>query len=269
MDELEQLQASVENGRLSEDIFPYLRSLMQHRTRLTFILVGTNQLMEDYWSIIFHVGISREILSLNRAETEKLIREPVSPMIHYDDLAVDRIWLATQGHPYFSQLICHRLISDTNLDGRTSKTVTIANVRETIDKIVDEDDSHLQHLWNESPIEQKYVLAALAGTHEVGEESVSRVEIASRLREMSLSEDDLHMALKRLELRRLVNREQVERQIQRRLAQPGAWQPTLVSKDYAYRISFDLLRVWVSRKHPLGSMMSVAGQPSVSGQPAQ
>ncbi len=262
MDELEQLQASVENGRLSEDIFPYLRSLMQHRARLTFILVGTNQLMEDYWSIIFHVGISREILSLNRDETEKLIREPVSPMIQYDDLAVDRIWLATQGHPYFSQLICHRLISDTNLDGRVSKTITIANVRETIDKIVDEDDSHLQHLWNESPNEEKYVLAALAGTHEVGEESVSRVEIASRLREMSLSEEDLHMALKRLELRRLVNRQQVERQIQRRLAQPGAWQPTLVSKDYAYRISFDLLRVWVARKHPLGSMMSVAGQPT-------
>ena len=261
MDELEQLQVSVENGRLNDHIFPYLRSLMQHRSRLTFILAGTNQLVEDYWSIIFHVGISREIISLNRDETEELIREPVSPMIQYDDLAVDRIWLATQGHPYFSQLICHRLISDTNLEGRKSKTITIANVRETINQIIDGDDSHLQHLWNESAHEEQYVLAALAGTHELSEESVARVEIASRLREMPLNEEALHMALKRLELRRLVTRQPVERQIQRRLAQPGAWQPTLVSKDYAYTISFDLLRVWVVRKHPLGSMLSVARQP--------
>ncbi len=256
MDELEQLQVSVENGRLSEDIFPYLRSLMQHRTRLTFILAGTNQLVEDYWSIIFHVGISREIVSLDSDETEKLIREPVSPMIQYDDLAVDRIWLATRGHPYFSQLICHRLISATNLEGSKSKTITIADVRETIDNIVNEDDSHLQHLWNESSNEEQYVLTALAG-HELAEESVPRVEIASRLREAPFDEDALHTALKRLELRRLVTRQPVERQIQRRLAQPGVWQPMLVSKDYAYTIAFDLLRVWVARKHPLGSMLSV------------
>ncbi len=257
MDELEQLQVSVENGRLSEDILPYLRSLMQHRSRITFILAGTNQLVEDYWSIIFHVGISREIDSLSREETEKLIREPVSPMIQYDDLAVDRIWLATKGQPYFSQLICHRLISDTNLEGRKSNTITITNVRETIDKVIDGDDSHLQYLWNESSNEEQFVLAALAGTHEAGEESVPRVEIASRLRDMPLSEEALHAALKRLELRRLVTRQPVERQIQRRLAQPGAWQPTLVSKDYAYAITFDLLRLWVLRKHPIGSMMSV------------
>ncbi|MEJ2750705.1 MAG: hypothetical protein P8183_22780, partial [Anaerolineae bacterium] len=254
---------SVENGRLSEDIFPYLRSLMQHRTRMTFILAGTNQLVEDFWSIIFHVGISREIVSLDHKETEKLIREPVSPMIQYDDLAVDRIWLSTRGHPYFSQLICHRLVSATNLEGRKSKTITIADVRETIDKIVSEDDSHLQHLWNESSREERYVLTALAG-HELAEESVSRTEITARLREMPFGEEALHAALKRLELRRLVTRKAVERQIQRRLAQPGAWQPTLVSKDYAYTIAFDLLRLWVARKHPLGSMLSVVKQPVVS-----
>ncbi|MCP4421902.1 MAG: AAA family ATPase, partial [Chloroflexi bacterium] len=174
VDELEQLQESVERGRLSSDIFPYLRSLMQHRTHITFILVGTNQLVEDYWSIIFHVGISREIDSLSREETETLIREPVAPMIQYDDLAVDRIWLTTRGHPYFSQLICHRLVSATNLEGRRSKLITIGDVRETINLVIEEDDSHLQHLWNESTAVERFVMASLAGTHDIGEESVSR-----------------------------------------------------------------------------------------------
>lgn len=255
IDELEQLQDSVERGRLSQDIFPYLRSLMQHRSRLTFILAGTNQLVEDYWSIIFHVGISREIGPLSREETENLIREPVSPMIQYDDLAVDRIWLATRGHPYFSQLICHRLISATNLEGRHAKMVTIADVRETISHIVAEDDSHLQHLWNESSRAEQLVMTALAGTQDLSEGNVSRTEIAARLRELSVADEALNRAIKRLERRGLIKRTPVEREIQRRLQQPDGWQPTLISKDYAYSLAFDLLRLWVSQKHPLGSMV--------------
>ncbi|MCB8925244.1 MAG: phosphotransferase [Ardenticatenaceae bacterium] len=256
IDELEQLQESVERGRLSSDIFPYLRSLMQHRSRVTFILAGTNQLVEDYWSIIFHVGISREIDFLSREETEKLIREPVAPMIQYDDLAVDRIWLTTRGQPYFSQLICHRLVSSTNMEGRRSKLITIGDVRDTINLVIEEDDSHLQHLWNESTAVERFVMASLAGTHDIGEENVSRAEISARLRETSYSEDAINMALKQLEVRRLLTRVPVERQIQRRLAQPNGWEPTLISKDYAYAISFDLLRRWVARKHPLGSLLS-------------
>jgi 8-oxo-dGTP pyrophosphatase MutT (NUDIX family)/CheY-like chemotaxis protein len=255
IDELEQLQDSVERGKLTKDIFPYLRSLMQHRSKMTFILAGTNQLVEDYWSIIFHVGISREIRPLTREDTENLIREPVSPMIHYDDLAVDRIWLATRGHPYFSQLICHRLISNVNLEGRRSKEITITDVRETMKKIVEEDDSHIQHLWNESSHDEQVVMAALAGNQEMGDMNISRSEIISRLRNVSFSEESLESALKQLERRGLLRRTAVEREIQRRLAQPGGWQPTLISKDYTYSLAFDLLENWVFQKHPLGSIL--------------
>lgn len=255
MDELEQLQQSIAHGRMSPDILPYLRSLMQHRSRLTFILAGTNQLVEDYRSTIFHVGISREIVALKRDETEKLIREPVQPMIQYDDLAVDQLWLATRGHPYFTQLICHRLISAVNLEGGRRKVITLNDVRETIAKTIREDDSHLQHLWNESTREEMFVLAALGGTRTGGEENIARSEIMARLHDAHLTDEALQQALKQLELRRLVKRQPVERQIQTRLPRPGGWQPTLVSKDYAYTISFDLLRRWVAQKHPLGSLL--------------
>lgn len=255
IDELEQMQESIEYGRLNANILPYLRSLMQHRTKVTFILAGTNQLMADYWSSIFHVGISREIGLLDRVATDKLIRDPVSPMIQYDDLAVDRIWLAAKGHPYFSQLICHRLISAINLEGRHSKLITIADVRETINLVVNEDDSHLQHLWHDCPREEQLILSSLAGTAELGEETVSRSEIAARLRDAQLSDEQVLNALNRLELRRMVTRTPVERALPRRLAQSNGWQPTLVSKDHAYTISFDLLRQWVALKHPLGSLI--------------
>ena len=255
LDELEQLQVSVAQELLSKNILPYLRSLMQHRSRVTFVLVGTNQLVEDYWSIIFHVGISREILPLNREEIESLVREPVAPMVQYDELAVDRIWLAAKGHPYFSQLICHRLVSETNLAGSRGKQISIADVRDTISNIIDEDDSHLLHMWNECSHVEQFVLAAVAGTLPQGEETVSRPEIVSRLREAVVNDAAIIDALKSLEQRRLVYKQQVERKLQSRFPRADGWEPNIISKDYAYAISFDLMRGWIVRKRPLGSLL--------------
>jgi hypothetical protein len=228
---------------------------MQHRSKLTFVLVGTNQLVEDYWSIIFHVGISREILPLSREETESLIREPVAPMVQYDDLAIDRIWLAAKGHPYFSQLICHRLISETNLAGSSSKQITITNVRDMIGNIIEEDDSHLLHMWNECSHSEQMVLAAVAGNMEQGEETISRPEIVSRLREATVTDEQIIEALKSLEQRRLLIKQQVERKLQTRFPREDGWEPNIISKDSAYAISFDLMRGWIVSKRPLGSLL--------------
>lgn len=255
LDELEQLQVSIERGRLNQDILPYLRSLMQHRSRMTFILVGTNQLVEQYWSSIFHVGISQEIVSLTREETEHLIRDPVAPMIQYNDLAIDRIWLAARGHPYLSQLICHRLISATNLNSDRDKMISLADVRQIVDQIIEEDDSHLLHLWNECAREEQLVLAALSGGFGGDEEAADRPEISARLRDSDLADESLNHVLKSLEQRRLVVRRAVERELQTRLPRPGGWQPTLISKDYTYTVSFDLLRGWIARKRPLASLL--------------
>lgn len=255
IDELEQLQDSIQKGRLTEDVLTYLRSLMQHRSRMTFILAGTNQLVEDYWSVIFHVGISREIESLTRADCEELIRQPVSPVIQYDDLAIDRIWLATQGHPYFTQLICHRLISSVNLQGKSSFRLTQQDVKTAIDKIVVEDDSHLQHLWNESSRAEQQVMSALAGTQETSGDAFSREHLAGSLRSAEMSYETLNFALDRLIVRGMATRMPIEREIPRQINTADGWQPTLVSKDYTYSLSFGLLRKWILQKHPLGSLL--------------
>jgi hypothetical protein len=255
IDELEQLKENIEREKLSPDVLPYLRSLMQHRRQLAFILTGTNQLVEDYWSTIFHVGISREVRALSREETERLIREPVRPMVHYDELAVDRVWQATRGHPYFTQLICHRLISAVNLEGRMSKVIALEDVQQTIGTVIEEDDSQLQFIWEESSMVERLVLSALAGTPEISDGNIARFEVMARLREAAVGEDEVKMALKRLEARSLVGAQTVERPLQARLLRQDNWQPALLSRDYTYSISFDLLRRWVASKHPLGYLL--------------
>lgn len=246
IDELEQLQESVAQGRLPEEIFPYLRSLMQHRARMTFILTGTSQLMEAYWRTIFHVGINREIQPLTRQETELLIREPVAPMVQYDELAVERIWAATQGHPYFSQLICHRLVSASNLAGGRNRVITIADVRQTVEQVVMEDDSHLQHLWNESSRSERWLLANVANYHAQGQTAVSRNILSSNM-PGDVTGDALNEALLRLTGRGLLRRVAAAPQADLSLFAQSA--------DFAVELSFGLMTQWLCTKHPLGLLI--------------
>jgi hypothetical protein len=231
---------------------------MQHRPRLTFILAGTHHLKEttqDYWSTLFHLGLTHEIGPLNYEATVELVRVPVAPVVEYDDLSVDRIWLASRGHPYFTQLICHSVISTMNLEGRTDRVVRIADIRHIIDQIIAESDDQLDYLWNDRTREEHYVLAALAGTSETSEESASRLAVSERLRGAGLGEDAIRQALEQLVTHCLVTCQPVERQIQTKPAEPSSWEPTIIGRDYTYAISFDLFRQWVAQKHPLGSLL--------------
>jgi hypothetical protein len=256
-DEFEQLQDSMERGKLSPDIFPYLRSLMQNRSCIAFVLAGTHKLEEmskDYWSTLFHIGLSRRISSLSRQESEKLIREPVFPTIEYEERAVEQIYLVTQGHPYFLQLICHDLISMVNIEVGRPEPITAAHVKQIIKKVVGEEDDQLRHLWNETTREERLVLAALSLNPEANAEKVSRAEIAARLNGANLSNDVITQAVERLLMHDLVKMQGVDEQRSLWDSEPETELPT-ISRAFLYSISFDLFRQWVAKKHPLGSLL--------------
>jgi len=65
----------------------------------------------------------------------------------------------------------------------------------------------------------------------------------------------MNQALKQLALRGLVRCTPMERRIERQLAQPGGWQPALLSQDHTYAVAFDLLRRWLAQKQPLASLL--------------
>jgi AAA+ ATPase superfamily predicted ATPase len=63
-DEFEDLAARVEDGKMDKDIFPYLRSLMQHVTQLDFVFAGTHkmqQITHEYWAILFNIALFQDI----------------------------------------------------------------------------------------------------------------------------------------------------------------------------------------------------------------
>lgn len=74
-----------------------------------------------------------EIGFLDTAAATRLITEPVSPHLVYDDLALEKI-SATAGHPYFLQLVCYTLVNRAN--EQKNPYITISDVNATLDQML-------------------------------------------------------------------------------------------------------------------------------------
>jgi hypothetical protein len=207
IDEFEELGARVKSGVLPESVFSYVRHLIQHGEQLAFIFAGTHRIEEmigDYWSVLFNSSIYRRIGFLTEDAARRLITEPVREEgMLYDDLAVQEIVRLTAGHPYFTQLLCHVLVNRCNDAERNY--VTIQSVREALDELLQLGRTHLTYVWNTSDKVTRYCLAALAELR-ARMDRVTAAAIANRLGdyELNLSPGQVYRAMASLSARDLV-----------------------------------------------------------------
>ena len=164
LDEFEELESAARRGTLDAAIFPFLRHLIQHAENLSVIFCGTHRLEElasDYWSVLFNISLYRHIGFLSREEAFHLIQEPVAEFgMRYDDLALEKIWRVTAGHPYFLQLICHSLVNRHNRQRRGY--VAVADVNAAVEEILTTGEAHFVYLWMDSTRQQKLALYAMS-----------------------------------------------------------------------------------------------------------
>jgi GAF domain-containing protein len=165
-DEFEELESAVRRGNLEPSVFGFLRHLIQHNEQICVVFCGTHRLEElasDYWSVLFNISLYRHIGFLERPEAERLITEPVAKYgMRYDDLALDKMWRVTAGHPYFLQLLAHALVNRHNKTERSY--ITIADVNAALDDILASGEAHFVYLWAESTPEERLTLTALSRT---------------------------------------------------------------------------------------------------------
>jgi len=131
---------------------------------LSAIFCGTHRMEElaaDYWSVLFNLSLYRHVGFLEQSEALRLIQEPVAAFgMRYDDLALEKMWRVTAGHPYFLQLLCHSLVNRHNHSQRSY--VTVADVNAALDEILATGEAHFVYLWAESTREERLVLTALS-----------------------------------------------------------------------------------------------------------
>jgi outer membrane protein assembly factor BamB len=242
-DEFEELEMRVGSGKLDPTIFPFIRHLMQHGRDLGFVFVGTHRLealSSDYWSIFFNIALYKYVTFLDERAARELIVKPVAECgLHYDDLAVDKIFRMTAGHPYFIQLICHALVVHANRERRAY--VTIQDVNDVLGEMVELGEAHFAFLWEKSSPMERQVLASLNRLLNHGP-SVTVSQIAELLAERGIAtgEKPVAEALRQL----------VEQDILREV--PG--QPP----KYEYKV--ELVRLWIERYKVLERVIEEVGE---------
>jgi GAF domain-containing protein len=163
-DEFEELETAVRRGNLEPSVFGFLRHMIQHGERISVIFCGTHRMEElasDYWNVLFNISLYRHVGFLEKEEAQRLIQEPVAELgMRYDDLALDKIWRITAGHPYFLQLLCHSLVNRHNKTKRSY--MTIADVNAALDDIIASGEAHFIYLWTQATPEERLVLAAIS-----------------------------------------------------------------------------------------------------------
>jgi GAF domain-containing protein len=234
LDEFEELEAAVRRGNLPPSVFSFLRHLMQHTDNLSVIFCGTHRLEElaaDYWSALFNISLYRQVGFLERPEALRLIQEPVAIYgMRYDDLALEKIWRVTSGHPYFLQLLCHSLVNRYNKTQRSY--VTIGDVNAALEEILATGEAHFVYLWTESTIDEQLALTALSRMMPLTGQTTT-VQVVDYLIERGVSRERRAVgeALQRLALRNILK----------------ANSDAGLGIEDAYRWQLGLLALWVEK----------------------
>ncbi len=232
-DEFEELQKRVEDGKLDAEVFPFLRNLMQHEELLDFVFAGTHKLEElgaEYWSILFNIASYKKITFLSHDDAQRLIVEPVKPHVEYDPLAIERIIGVTGGHPYFTQVVCHELVSYHN---ETQRSYLTANdVTEVLDRIVERGEAHFKFIWAESSADERAVLVALSDVLETAE-TASADDVRGKLDKCADCPTEIKVpeVLDQLEMGDILTRSN--------------------PRSNLYRFKIDLIRRWIYATRPV------------------
>nr|WP_315473031.1 ATP-binding protein [uncultured Undibacterium sp.] len=154
LDEFDEIHPEMYRlGALAETFFANLRTLAS-RTNLAFILVGGEKMP-------FIIGAQgdqlnkfvREPLDYFSRSTEweeycKLATNPVSNLLNWDEAALNELFTVTNGHPYYTNLLCSKIIA-ISIDERDTEII-VSDVRHALNIAVSElDTNSFAHMWKD------------------------------------------------------------------------------------------------------------------------
>lgn len=233
-DEYEILERMVDTERMSPDIFPYLKSIMEQPRRLALLFTGSRPLEEMRsqfwdWARTFAPAQYKRISFLPDDEARRLIIEPVQPTVTYETPAVEAILRLSAGHPYFTQGICRNVVDQILIEKR--QVVTPPDVDAAVTELIENPLPHMIFLWNEASRDERLALSALAAALPSADAWVTVDQLVDVL---TAHKAPSNTETVRTTLATLVRRDEL-----------------LERRDEAYRYRIDLLRHWIHDEHSL------------------
>ncbi len=221
--------------------FPYLRSWMAQASGEQFVFVigrrpedlSINTMSTFKGSKATHVGL------LAQKEAQSIIRLAAeNGSLQWPDDAVDAVWQQTQGHPYFTQLLCetiwNQVYEDEDEEERnTPPTITAQMVDDALEPAMIAGANAFVWLWDGLPPAERVVMAAIA---EADKELITP--------------DDLVEILNRSGVRLIVTELNLAPET---LIEWGLLQ----ERKGGYKVAVPLLRLWVKKNRPLHRVKDV------------
>jgi hypothetical protein len=160
LDEFEELESLIKEGRLEESFLKALCSWVQMDSRLGFVFAGLHTLEEmqkDYFHPFYGRFMPIRVSFLSPLATRKLLSEPTEDFpLRYERPAVEYIYELTHGQPFLVNLIGYRLVSRFNrIRFEENREISETLTREDVSAVVNEDllvrgNYYFSGVWNQA-----------------------------------------------------------------------------------------------------------------------
>lgn len=192
LDEFEEIEVKLNEGKISWDFMSFLRSTMQHRQYFGLLFAGTHTLDEmasDQWVTYFRSAVRCKVSYLDEVDARKLITNPIEEFsLNYEPEAVEFLLKQTRCHPCLIQLTCGSLVNLKN--EALSRVASVADVQTALMKALETGDYVFRGIWEWIPERERPMLTLLGALGTAGLE-----ELCNRLR---TPEAEIRSMIKRL-----------------------------------------------------------------------
>jgi len=151
--------------KLGSDVLAKMRSAFQRHMNVCYIFIGSKRgIMERIFrsglSPFYNFGIHIILNKIPKKDFKEFIYKKFknSGIAIYDD-AIDEILEITECHPYYTQMLCHRLWFKAFMDKRDVK---IDDVKETVEEVILEQEDSYMTIWDDLTLSQRKMLIAIA-----------------------------------------------------------------------------------------------------------
>lgn len=230
LDEFDALSLDVAPTEL--DTLPLVKMLnriIQSDDKRVVFLFVVGRRLKDLSSVqlqIFRGARDQQIGLLKKESTVQLVTGLANGALTFQDDALERIWALTNGHPYFTQLLCHEIFSQAQRNN--DWTVTPSQVDQIIDNAINAGQSALQWFWDEVPSLERFTLYSIG--------QLTADSRAASLDQLIEQRNTQGVKVPDIELRALPDI-LVDRQVLRR------------DPDDNYRFAVELVRRWIVTSH--------------------
>lgn len=236
LDEFEELLVGINEGRYPRQLLGWLRSKIQHRMELKFIIAGADKVLEmifDYAQTIYNMSISIPVSFLEKEDAMDLITKPLAGIANFNDSSVERIYHLTNGHPYYTKILCSQIVRLLNQEKRNN--IYLADVERVAENIASDTQSpYFKDLWDSINKVERIIVAVLAAQLFHPYDTLSFTELMNKTEKyIEVNKAAFNKAIKNLEYKNLlIDMNHTDRKSE-------------------YRFAIDLVRRWIQVHKPI------------------